>query len=117
MGTADYIAPEQVADARAADIRADIYSLGCTLFHLLAGRPPFPDGTHADKFRHHAEMPLPVPQDWSAGLKAVLAKMTAKKSEDRYATPAEVAAALEPFAHGMPAKPRRRWRMAAALLS
>ena len=104
MGTADYIAPEQAADARFADIRADIYALGCTLFHLLAGQPPFPDGTNADKFKHHAETPLPIPEEWPEALKAVLRKMTAKRPEDRYATPAEVAAALEPLASVASAK-------------
>jgi serine/threonine protein kinase len=64
MGTADYIAPEQIADSRTADIRADIYSLGCTLFHLLAGRPPFFDDLPADKFKHHAQTPLPIPAEW-----------------------------------------------------
>ena len=91
MGTADYIAPEQAADASTADIRADIYALGCTLFHVLAGCPPFPTGTNADKFKHHAETPLPIPDEWPDELKTVLRKMTAKKPEDRYSTPAEVA--------------------------
>jgi WD40 repeat protein len=91
MGTADYIAPEQVADARAADIRSDIYSLGCTLYHLLTGKPPFPEGTPADKFNHHTETPIPIPEEWPPELKSIVGKMTAKKPGDRYATPAEVA--------------------------
>src|SRR5262249_12018758 len=53
MGTADYVAPEQAEDAHRADIRADIYSLGCTLYHLLAGRPPFPQGTALQKMMSH----------------------------------------------------------------
>src|SRR5262249_24055165 len=97
MGTADYIAPEQAADARRAGTRADIYSPGCTLFHLLTGLPPSPDGTSTDKFRHHAATPLPIPDEWPAPLKTVLRKMTAKDPQERYATPAEVAAALEPL--------------------
>lgn len=94
MGTPDYVAPEQVADSRKADIRSDIYSLGCTLYHLLTGRPPFPGDTDAEKFRHHAETPLPIPDEWPDELKAILRKMTAKKPEDRHATPGEVAEAL-----------------------
>ncbi len=117
MGTADYIAPEQATDPRAADIRSDIYSLGCTLYHLLAGRPPFPEGSNADKFKGHAETPLSIPEEWPDALKAVLRKMTAKKPEDRYATPAEVVAALEPLTRVAPAKPKRRWWLAASLLS
>ncbi len=61
MGTPDYIAPEQVRDAHAADIRADIYSLGCTLYHLLAGQPPFFGATDFDKVLAHLErMPRPL---------------------------------------------------------
>lgn len=95
MGTADYIAPEQVSDPRAADIRSDIYSLGCTLFELLTGRPPFPEGTTTEKFKQHAESPLKLPTEWPETLQAVVARMTAKMPADRFATPNEVAAALE----------------------
>ena len=45
IGTVDYIAPEQAKDSHLVDIRGDLYSLGCTFYYLLAGRPPFPDGT------------------------------------------------------------------------
>jgi serine/threonine-protein kinase len=54
LGTADYMAPEQANDARKADIRADVYSLGCTLYHLLGGRVPFPGGGLLDKLRRQA---------------------------------------------------------------
>ncbi len=55
LGSADYIAPEQIHDPHAADIRADIYSLGCTLYFLLAGRPPFADGSLIQKLMAHSE--------------------------------------------------------------
>ena len=61
MGTADYIAPEQTRSSHACDIRADIYGLGCTLYHLLSGRVPFPDGTVVDKMiRHSMDEPEPL---------------------------------------------------------
>jgi WD40 repeat protein len=118
MGTADYVAPEQASDARSADIRSDIYSLGCTLFHLLAGHPPFPEGSTTQKFEQHARAELPIPQEWPDALKGVLRKMTAKKPQDRYASPAEVALALEPLTRLTPvkAKPGWRWVAAAALV-
>jgi serine/threonine protein kinase len=124
LGTADYIAPEQADDPRAADIRADIYALGCTLFHLLAGRPPFPEGTVAQKLDRHADTPLPrletVRPEVPPGLEAVVARMTAKDPADRYATPAAVAEALAPFCAAEPPRPprgrkRRRWLVAAGL--
>ena len=55
LGTVDYIAPEQADNAHQADIRSDIYSLGCTLYHLLAGQPPFPTGTPIQKMMAHVE--------------------------------------------------------------
>jgi WD40 repeat protein len=115
MGTADYIAPEQAADPRVADVRADIYALGCTLFHLLAGRPPFPEGSVPEKLARHAREPLPPLPDVPPGLAAVLARMTAKDPAGRFATPAEVARALEPFGVPGGARPpsRRRSRWAA----
>ncbi|HZN34590.1 MAG TPA: protein kinase, partial [Pirellulaceae bacterium] len=102
LGTPDYIAPEQVNDPRSADIRADIYSLGCTLYFLLAGRPPFPHGTITDKLVAQASAePPPLSQfrsDVPPGLSRVLARMLAKDPRERYATPGEVARDLAPFA-------------------
>ncbi len=101
MGTPDYIAPEQSHSAREADIRSDIYSLGCTLYFLLTGRPPFAGGSALEKLRAHAKsVPQPVREyrsDIPPGLEEVLARMMAKDPQDRFATPAAVAAALAPF--------------------
>jgi serine/threonine-protein kinase len=101
MGTPDYIAPEQAMNASSVDIRADIYSLGCTLYHLLTGQPPFPGGSMANKLAWHmAAEPQQVEQlrpELPPNLAAILRGMMAKRPEHRYQTPAEVAAALEPF--------------------
>jgi hypothetical protein len=103
MGTPDYMAPEQAADPHGADIRADIYSLGCTLYFLLAGQAPFPGSTGLDKIMAHIErMPEPVSRfrpDVPTGLAGVLNRMLAKDPAQRFQTPAEVARALEPFTH------------------
>jgi WD40 repeat protein/serine/threonine protein kinase len=101
LGTVDYIAPEQADNAHQADIRSDIYSLGCTLYHLLAGRPPFPTGTALQKvMAHQNKDPQPLTElrdDLPEGLMLVLERMTAKDPRQRYQTPAEVALALAPF--------------------
>jgi WD40 repeat protein len=106
LGTVDYLAPEQVDEARQADIRSDIYSLGCTLYHLLSGRPPFPKGTAVQKIMAHIRWdPLPVEElrpDLPPGLSRVVRRMMAKAPDERYQAPAQVCAALEPFA-GSPA--------------
>src|SRR5262245_23090914 len=107
LGTADYLAPEQWKHAHAADTRADIYSLGCTLYHLLAGRPPFAgerSHTILETMRAHLESPPPpigqLRPDVPAGLGAVLDRMLAKDPADRFQSPAEVAEALRPFTSG-----------------
>jgi hypothetical protein len=102
VGTVDYIAPEQAQNARTADIRADVYSLGCSLFYLLTGRPPFGGDDTVERVggRLLGEAPS-VRRDRpevSAALDGVIAKMMARKPEDRYQTPGEVAEALEPHA-------------------
>ena len=111
MGTPDYMAPEQGRDARSADIRADIYSLGCTLFTLLTGQVPFPAGTPFEKIEAHIERaPPPIAElrnDISPALVKVLDRMMAKDPAQRYQTPAEVATALTPFAL-LPDLARRR---------
>jgi WD40 repeat protein/serine/threonine protein kinase len=121
MGTPDYIAPEQARDAHTADIRADIYSLGCTLYDLLAGQAPFPQGTAVEKVMAHIERtPKPLTEvrsDVPAELARVAKRMMAKDPAERYQTPAEVADALAPFSGKRAA--RRRWLlpvMAAVLL-
>lgn len=98
MGTPDYIAPEQAEDAHAADVRADIYSLGCTFYTLLTGRTPFGDGTVMEKIKAHTERearPLcDFRDDVPAEVEAVLRKMMAKDPETRFQSPAEVVEAL-----------------------
>jgi len=102
MGTPDYMAPEQALDLRAADIRADVYSLGCTLFFLLTGQPPYPAGSLAQKLMKHQMAPIPsvcqLRAELPAALDPVLRKMLAKQPDERYQTPAEVANALAPLA-------------------
>ena len=95
VGTPDFIAPEQIRDAKSADIRADIYSLGCTLYYLLTGGPPF-RGEHLwDVYQAHFSMdadPLNlVRPEVPVELAAVVAKMMAKEPDRRFQTPAEVA--------------------------
>jgi serine/threonine protein kinase len=101
LGTPDFIAPEQIFDATQADIRADIYSLGCTLYYLLTGRPPFSLSTLREVLQAHMSLtakPLNVVrQDVPAALAQVVAKMLAKNPEDRFQQPADVADALKPF--------------------
>jgi serine/threonine-protein kinase len=99
MGTPDYIAPEQARDSHQADIRADLYSLGCTLYFLLTGRVPFPGGSLTEKLiKHQLHETVPVEQlrpDVPPAVAAVVRKLMAKKREERFQTPAEVAVALK----------------------
>ncbi len=98
MGTVDYMAPEQAMDAHTADIRADLYSLGCTFYFLLTGQVPFPGGSAVEKLlKHQNQHPKSVEQlrpDTPSNVAAVINKLMAKRPEDRYQTPAQVVAAL-----------------------
>src|SRR5262249_45575838 len=100
LGTADYLAPEQALDSHDVDIRADIYSLGGTFYFLLTGRPPFGEGSVAQKLIwHQTKQPKPVRSlrpEVPEGLAAVLDRMMAKDPGRRYQVPGEVAEALEP---------------------
>jgi hypothetical protein len=113
VGTPDYMAPEQWEPAGAVDGRADVYGLGCTLYCLLTGRPPFDDEAHPtreQKWLAHARVPPPpvreLRPDVPVGLATVLDRMLAKAPADRYPGPAAAADALRPFA--APARPARR---------
>ncbi|HPM82344.1 MAG TPA: serine/threonine-protein kinase, partial [Candidatus Anammoximicrobium sp.] len=107
MGTGDYIAPEQGQDSHQADARSDVYSLGCTLYFLLSGRPPFCGPEHHTFFKKvtaHSQLPVPPIRekrdDAPDGLILVLERMLAKQPRDRFQTGAEVAEALTPWTDG-----------------
>ena len=101
LGTADYLSPEQAMNSHDVDIRADIYSLGATLYFLLGGRPPFEGGTVTQKLLfHQLKEPEPLQKlrpELPAELIAVVDKMMAKDPANRFQTPNEVIAALEPW--------------------
>ncbi|MEZ6046449.1 MAG: protein kinase [Planctomycetaceae bacterium] len=101
LGTPSYIAPEQTLKAQNADIRSDIYSLGCTLYCLLAGRPPFTGDNAMEVLQaHHLSTAEPLNQvrpDVPSELAAIVAKMMAKSPEDRFQKPEEVAKGLKAF--------------------
>lgn len=109
LGTPDYMAPEQIIDCRTADIRADIYSLGCTLHYMLAGEVPFPTGSVVDKMQAQLKQQpsslLELRNEVPTELVAILQKMMAKDVDERYQTPAEVAADLRPFCQAKPPSP------------
>ena len=106
VGTFDYVAPEQARHSHAADIRSDIYSLGCTLYHMVAGQVPFPSPSLPEKlFAHQALEPTPLNQlipDIPADFVEVVQRMMRKLPDERYATPLQVAQALEPFFEDYP---------------
>ena len=107
MGTPDYMAPEQVTDSHNVDIRADVYGLGCTLYKLLTGQAPFAGPQYASMYDkltaqvHAAAAPIQqLRPELPDALAAVIERALAKKRDDRFATPAEFADAVGPFAAG-----------------
>jgi serine/threonine protein kinase len=119
LGTPDYLSPEQARDPRTTDIRGDIYSLGCVLYHALAGQPPFPDRSVLSQMvRHATEVPRPLKALNPAvpdGLQQVVSRMLAKDPSQRYPTPEGAAQALQTFlaagsepARGIEAEPQMR---------
>jgi serine/threonine-protein kinase len=101
LGTPDFIAPEQCVSTKVVDRRADIYALGCTLYYLLTGRPPFPGGTAAEKIlRHLSERPTPIRNlcpDVPPPLAALLDELLAREPDGRPPTAAIVAERLGPY--------------------
>jgi serine/threonine-protein kinase len=98
VGTVDYISPEQARDSGAADVRSDLYSLGCTWYHMLTGRAPFSEGGLAERLFNHLNT---EPEDVrglnptvSEATGAVLRRLLAKDPADRYQTPSELLADL-----------------------
>jgi hypothetical protein len=107
------MAPEQASSPHGADARSDLYSLGCTFYYLLAGRPPFPGGTVADKLRAHArQRPRPVRElrpDVPPAVAAVVDRLLAKRPADRYPSARALRDALDGLRHspGPAAHPAR----------
>lgn len=105
LGTFDYISPEQALEPRSADVRSDIYSLGCTFYHLLTGVPPVPDGTAAKKLHHHQNIAPRDPREFNPAipdeLVGVLGKMMAKEPRDRYQRPNDLIQHLMAIAQKM----------------
>ncbi len=106
LGTPEFMAPEQTVDSSTADIRADIYSLGCTFYYLLAGHPPFAGSTRTKIMAQRHQRPVPIAklrEDVPADVAAILDKMMEKELADRYQTPAEVVSAINGLSKPAPA--------------
>jgi formylglycine-generating enzyme required for sulfatase activity len=110
VGTADYLAPEQALNSKGIDIRADLYSLGCTLYHMLTGQVPFADDSLAGKLLAHQQKAAVgvevLRPELPRGLAAVVRRLMAKDPAERYQTPEMLARALEPFARESTLPPR-----------
>jgi serine/threonine protein kinase len=112
LGSPHYIAPEQARDPRSADHRADIYSLGCTLYHMLSGKPPFDGMSAIQVILGHVKKPVPVLRDVYPGvlpeLSDCIKRMMQKKAADRYQTPMDARSALENIPWNLEQRPLLR---------
>ncbi len=106
LGTADYLAPEQALDSHGVDHRADIYSLGCTLYYLLTGHAPFPEGTLPQRLlMHQTKMPASISidrPDAPRDLIEICTKMMQKSADARFAHARDVGTALKAWLEGKP---------------
>ena len=109
LGTFDYIAPEQARDPRSVDVRADIYSLGCTLYHMLTGEPPFPSGSMIQKVVDHHRGVAPDPAALNPSvpprLSRIVRKMMASNPDERHATPDQLISDLATVAQSLGFRP------------
>lgn len=114
LGTPEFLAPEQAINPLTVDIRADIYSLGCTWYYILTGKVPFPGGTLAEKLIHHQMHDAdPVEQlrpGLPPGVAPVIRRMMAKKPDERFQTPAEVSRELQAIVNGTWVMPAGGWQ-------
>lgn len=121
VGTPDYVAPEQARNAHEADGRSDLYALGGTWYHTLAGQPPFPEGTVADKVRCQLEVEPPDIRDLNPAVSrstaTILQRLLMKEPAFRYQSPAELLHALEPIEQRRPRVPRLMLIAATAALA
>ncbi|WP_152053412.1 serine/threonine protein kinase [Tautonia marina] len=104
VGTFDYISPEQARHPRSVDTRSDLYSLGCTLYHMISGSVPFREASLPQKlYAHQLHEPEPLSElvpEVPPGLEAIVRRLMAKSPDDRFPTPLALAEALAPFAEG-----------------
>ena len=111
LGTFDYISPEQARDPRNADVRSDLYSLGCTVYFMLTAEPPFPEGTVLQKLLQHQGDTPPDPQvirpDLPLAICDITRKLLAKNPRDRYQNPLELSADLLLLANQLNLRPAR----------
>ena len=112
LGTPDYMAPEQVRGEQDLDERCDIYALGATLYHFLAGSPPYPGGTGSEVMAKHLHESVPDPRSANPGVSlaagSIIRKAMAKKQDDRYANASEMLSAIEALLGGLQASSSAR---------
>lgn len=109
LGTPDYLAPEQARNASAVDIRADLYSLGCTFYYVLSGQPPFPGGTPLEKMiKHQCDEPTPLRtlrRTLPESVARIVEKLMSKRPDDRFQKPVDLANALSKYLANAAAEP------------